>query len=138
MPEDYPELAITVSGGFAPGAPTARSASAGPADNPVTPAAVGNRAWVTKNWKILGITYASITTEANYNNNGARVTKVNSCWNSHSDYVGVRFVSGQSYSGLNSGILTCSTDWVLKKGTGETRDSQGFKVIGNGIFLDSW
>lgn len=138
MLEDYPELTITTSSGFVPGTPVARRSLADSTDHSVAPAAVGNRAWVTKNWKILGITYASITTEANYNNSGARVTKVNSCWNSHSDYIGVRFISGNSYHGLSAGILTCSTDWVLKKGTGETRASQGFKVTGNGSFLDSW
>lgn len=133
MLEDYPELTITTSRGARSGSPLASSTS-----ETFAPAAVGNRAWVTKNWKILGITYASITTEANYNNNGARVAKVNSCWNSHSDYIGVRFMSGNSYSSVSSGILTCSTDWVLKKGTGETRASQGFKVTGNGTFLDDW
>lgn len=136
---EYPELSIVTTSGFTPGTPVHRDAANSPADNPVTPAATGNRAWVTNKWTILGVTYASITTEANFNNNGALVTKVNSCWNSHSDYIGARFVAGESYSNISGGILTCSTDWILKRAVGsDQRISQGFKVTGNGTFLSSW
>lgn len=131
MEADFPELKYEITSG---------STSPAAQDRGVGVLAVGNRAYTTVTWKVLGVSYGSVTTEANFNNTGARVTKVNSCWHSSSNFLpGLRSFSGNSYHSLSSGILTCKTDWIAKFATRpDERITQGFRVTGNGTFLSEW
>lgn len=124
LDSDYPELSVETTSGT----------------GGIGVLATGNRAYRTTTWKILGISYGSITTQANFNNSGAKVTKVNYCNNYSSNFLSsIRSVSGHSYHSLSSGLLTCKTDWVMKRiAQSDKRITQGFMVSGNGSFFKTW
>ncbi|MGP9537347.1 hypothetical protein ACT3SP_05010 [Brachybacterium sp. AOP43-C2-M15] len=128
LSSDYPELEVD------------RISGAGAPPGTIDTMATGNRAYVTLNWKVAGVKYASVTTEANFDNSGAKVTRVNNCWGSSSNFLpGIRTVEGNSYHSLSGGILTCKTDWTAKFIVGnDRRTTQGLQVTGNGTFLDQW
>lgn len=115
----------------------------GTAIQTVSPTLVtGSRtSYLKDSFKVVGITVASVTTNARYNYSGSRVTGVSYCGGSYQNLIPGRQLTSYNYHSLSSGNLTCKVDWNMTTlwGAGGSRSAtQGFRVNGNGTFLAKW
>lgn len=112
-----------------------------PATGGVTTQAVGSCvSRYTQWWKMLGITYAEVTTSVGYGYNGSTVTSVNRCYGTWKNYVPLRSIGQYSwYTALSGGTVTCKTEWSLSRPLQPTEwGIQGTKVNRNGTILQRW
>ncbi|MDR7381250.1 hypothetical protein [Promicromonospora iranensis] len=98
--------------------------------------------YVEQDWKIFGIAYTRIYTRMTFTTNGASVTSIQNCWNTHVNYVPFRSIDSSSYSGrtgANAPSGWCKTDWALTTPLQDTRfGTQGLLCNGYGTIVTRW
>lgn len=131
---EYPRADVAV---ITTGNPASSPAQALVAPNVRT----GSRtSYVKDSFKVIGITVASVTTNARYSYSGTRVTHVSYCSGDYRNLIPGRQLSSFNYHSISNGSLTCKVDWKMTTawGTGSRSATQGFRVNGSGKFLKQW
>jgi hypothetical protein len=107
----------------------------------VTAASVGTRSsWIRQTWKILGLTYAEVTTTIDYRYSRSNVTKVLACYGTSVSYVPFRSIDKTNWSSIGADKnANCRTRWTLSRPLHPTETGiQGLRVNGAGQILKTW
>ena len=112
-------------------------------DNPIVAYAAkknGNTSRsLSTSWKVLGITYAQVTTTLNFKTRDWRIKGINSCYGTIVNYIPLRQIDKHNTSSIKNGNATCITNASLARLLQKTvRGKHGFTVNSNGKFIKKW
>ncbi|WP_313813277.1 hypothetical protein [Glutamicibacter sp.] len=95
-----------------------------------------------KNWKLFGITYASLEARMTYQYNGKTVTAINSCGGFYTNLVPLRTIQSipSQYFESKKTKAVCEIRWHMTKSGGiQVGDAvQGLRVNGKGSRIAYW
>lgn len=89
--------------------------------------------------KVLGVTYASITTTMSYSKKDWRIKKINDCYGTIVNYIPLRQIDKHNTHSIAKGHATCITNASLARPAQKTvHGKHGFTVDGNDKIIKQW